>query len=406
MKKILISGGAALIAMSLLSSCQGTKNDGALTADEQEMQAITSQYVNKVIYLIYGELANTTSDLYEKLADLTDKFESDANSITQSEIDEICSVFLTARSYWEKSEAFLFGAATFFSIDPHIDTWPLDRKALATSLSNAKQVEELRGEDGIAYAGGKLGEELLGFHGVEFILFRDGKNRTVAQLKAKEDNEDFAGVNVTGLQELIYATAVAGDLRNKCYQLEVSWNADAPKEHIEVCEDCEYNTTIGDKSFGEDILNATKAGSTYATMQSVMTTILVSGCSNIANEVANTKMGSAHTGEDVNYIESPYSKNSFVDFENNIHSIEYSLNGAENAVEPAAHSLMKYLNDNYSGASALKAALDDSIAKLKICQSKGHFVDIYKDACVQDAMDAINELDAQLNKASAWIALR
>ena len=117
-------------------------------------------------------------------------------------------------------------------------------------------------------------------------------------------------------------------------------------------------------------------------------------------------MGSAHTGEDVNYIESPYSKNSFVDFENNIHSIEYSLYGAENATEPAAHSLMKYFNDNYSGASALKSALDDSIAKLKVCQSKGHFVDIYTDACVQDAMDAINELDAQLNKASAWIALR
>lgn len=406
MKKFLYGAGAALLALGVFSSCEGTKNDGALTADEQEMQAIANQYVHNVIYPIYGKLASSTSDLYDQLAAFTDKFESDASSVSQSELDDICQTFLLARSYWEKSEAFLYGAATFFSIDPHIDTWPLDREALATSLSNAAQVEQLRGEDGIAYAGGKLGEELLGFHGIEFILFRDGANRTVAALKAKENHEDFAKVNVTGVQELIYATAVAGDLRNKCFQLEVSWNADAPEDHIAVCEDCEYNTTIGDKSFGEDLLNATKAGSTYATLQSVMSTILVSGCSNIANEVQSSKMGSAHTGEDINYIESPYSKNSFVDFENNIHSIEFSLNGAEDATEPLEHSLFKYFNENYSGAAALKTALDNSIAKLKVCQSKGSFVDIYKDQCVQDAMDAIAELDSELNKASSWIALR
>ena len=32
---------------------------------------------------------------------------------------------------WEQSEAFLYGAATAYGIDPHIDSWPLDKDKLA-----------------------------------------------------------------------------------------------------------------------------------------------------------------------------------------------------------------------------------------------------------------------------------
>ena len=32
-----------------------------------------------------------------------------------------CETFLEARAWWEKSEAFLYGAATDFGIDPHIE---------------------------------------------------------------------------------------------------------------------------------------------------------------------------------------------------------------------------------------------------------------------------------------------
>ena len=403
-KFLAIAAGSAM----LLASCQGSK-ENAVSDNVKEMQKIAEQYVPEVIYETYGNLAEQAGELYEKLNEFTDNFEAGNSSANQAALDAICTTFLNARKYWELSEAFLYGAATDFSIDPHIDTWPLDREALATALSNAAQVEMLRGEDGIAYAGGKLGEELLGFHGIEFIIFRDGQNRTISALKAKEDHEDFENVDVTGLQELIYATAVAGDLRNKCYQLNVSWNADAPDEQIDIVEDCEYNTTVagGDKSYGENLLGASEAGSTFATWQEVMSTILVSGCSNIANEVANTKMGSAHTGEDVNYIESPYSKKSFEDFKDNILSCQYSLYGSYGATSPETHSIMKFLQEKgYSSASSLKSALENAISKLDICKAKGAFVDIYTDSCVQDAMDAINDFDDELNKASAWIALQ
>ncbi len=394
-----------ILAVCLLVAACGEKNGqlGDLTASEQEMKLIAELYVPNVIYATYGDLARETGELYELLAAAA---EGGVDALTQGQVDAICAKFLQARQSWEESEAFLFGAATDFGIDPHIDTWPLDADGLATELANAEKVASLAGEDGIGYAAAKLGQELLGFHGIEFVLFRDGKNRSVAALRANEDHAAFAGKTVTGAQELIYAAAVAGDLRDNCYRLLVAWNPKAPEALAARCEALEVATTVtgSNLTYGENLLGAAAAGSSYRTWQSAMSSILIAGCSNICAEVADVKMGNAHSGEDVNYIESPYSKKSFQDFIDNILSIQYSLYGAAGATSPQAHSLMSFFkSQNYSGASALQSALEASVAALKACQQKGAFVDIYTDASVQTAMDAISGLDDELNKAADWI---
>ena len=403
MKKFL-----SLIALAALcvaaASCNGNgRETGGLSDAEKAMKNVAAQYVPGVIYATYGDLAKESGELYELLAAAADK---GPGKLSQGEVDAICAKFLQARQSWEESEAFLFGAATDFGIDPHIDTWPLDADGLATELSNAEKVEKLKGEDGIAYAATKLGQELLGFHGIEFVLFRDGKNRTVAALQGNEDHSAFAGKTVTGAQELIYAAAVAGDLRDNCYRLCVSWNPASPKAYVDRCEELEVAVTVtgSDLSYGENLLSAAEAGSSYKTWQSAMASILKAGCSNICAEVADVKMGNAHTGEDINYIESPYSKQSFQDFIDNILSIQYSLYGKAGATSAQAGSLMDFFaTQKYNGATALQQALDASLAALKACKAKGAFVDIYADASVQKAMDEISALDDEINKAADWI---
>ena len=167
--------GMAVAALAL-TACKDDekKSENTVTLDNG-IKAAVEQYVPNVIYTTYNDLAKESNELYELLAAAAEK---GVDALTQDEIDAICAKFLQARQSWEESEAFLFGAATDFGIDPHIDTWPLDAEALATALSNAEQVAALEGEDGIAYASAKLGAELLGFHGIEFILFRNGQNRT------------------------------------------------------------------------------------------------------------------------------------------------------------------------------------------------------------------------------------
>ena len=399
-KKLIL--GMAVAAIALTACDEEKKGENSVTLDN-DIKAAVEQYVPGVIYSTYNDLAKESEELYELLASAADK---GVNALSQAEINAICSKFLQARQSWEESEAFLYGAATDFGIDPHIDTWPLDVEALATALSNAEQVSNLEGEDGIGYASAKLGAELLGFHGIEFILFRDGENRTIEALRGNEDDEAFSGKTITGAQELIYATAVAGDLRDNCYRLSVAWNPDAPKVYQDRCEELEVPVTMtgSDKTYGENMLGAAKAGSTYATWQETMASILVAGCSNICNEVANVKMGNAHSGEDVNYIESPYSKKSFQDFIDNILSIQYSLYGKANVNAAESNSIINVLkNHKYDRADILQNKLTASIDALKACQAKGAFVDIYTDNLVQAAMDVINELDEELNKAAEWI---
>ena len=267
------------------------------------------------------------------------------------------------------------------------------------------------GEDGISYAANKLGQELLGFHGIEFIIFRDGANRKIEKLRGVEDDPDFVKVatNVTGLEELIYATAVAGDLRDRCYQLNVSWNADAPEEQrTRVVDECELPCTVGsgNNSYGTNMLNAGQAGSTYAMWREVASTILLSGCENIAKEVYSQKMGLAYSGEDPNYIESPYSKRSFYDFYDNIISIENSIYGGVEGNRNESKSIMAYLKKyNPELAATVETNIKNSLDKLTACQNSGTaFVDNPKAQCVADAIAAIETLDASLTAASTWIA--
>ena len=170
------------------SSCEKNNDpiEKELTEKQKEMSQIAKQYVDNTVNLTYKNLAAETSELYDKLKAAKEKFLKDPKSLTQAEVDEICKTFIKARSSYEQSEAFLFGAATDFGVDPHIDTWPLDVDGLAAALTNKYQLEKLGGDenDAIAYAAGKLGQELLGFHGIEFVIFRNGKNRTVAALQA------------------------------------------------------------------------------------------------------------------------------------------------------------------------------------------------------------------------------
>ena len=410
MKKYLLMASCLLAGALVVSSCGDDNDDNTpsstASAEVQAIEQLSKKYVEDVVFPTYASLATETENLYSQFESA--KTLVRAGKLTQAEIDNICATFLKARSYWEASEAFLYGPATTFGIDPHIDTWPLDLNALATALKNSDQVAMLdNGDDGIAYASTKLGKELLGFHGIEFIIFRDGKNRQLATLQAEENDEVFVNNNahVTGEQELVYATAVAGDLRDKCYQLEVAWKGDkANAKHMARIEEIESETQIGSSYYGDHILSASKAGSIFRNWQTVLVTILESGCSNIANEVANTKMGNAYTGEDPNYIESPYSKKSYVDFYDNIMSIKNSLYGGINLSTPDGKSIMNLLSTyNTTLGANLNSSLAKALQALQACQVGAAFVDDPQAAKVKTAMDAINDLNTQLSACKNWV---
>ena len=402
-KKVL--GALALSVLALVSCNKDPMADTGLTGQEKALKAAVESYVPNVIYKIYGNLADETETLYNQLSALKEK-----DTYAQADIDKICATFLSARKWWEQSEAFLYGAATAYGIDPHIDSWPLDKDKLAKSLSNSETIADLE-EEG-AGAVDEVGAASLGFHGIEFIIFRDGANRKASALSGVEDDEAFAGRNVTGKSEVIFATAVAEDLRNYCFELQAAWDPACPADRVKLVEEeLELNTLMDSGlTYGENLLQTGNAGSTYRSWPEAVSSILVAGCSNICNEVANTKIGTAHyvnsKDYDPDYIESPYSKKSYQDFKDNILSIQYSLYGGQGLETAASASVMTFLKENgWAKAGEMESALKAAVASLDACLSSGKaFVDDPSAAVAETAIVKINALDALLNEAADWIS--
>lgn len=370
----------ALATLGLMTSCK--KEEDTIKTRDSKHVTIMERYINSTVSPTYSNLASYTEQLADQLATL--KAEP-----TQANLDQAAATFLTAREWWEKSEAFLFGAATDFGIDPHIDSWPLDEDAFNTLMSSPSMIAMLDAEDGDVVAGERLGNSLLGFHGIEYILFANGQNKDVTTLT----NND-----------LIYAVAVAGDLRNRCYQLEVSWlGSNAPKSHQDAVEELELNCTVngGSSSYGTNLVTAGSLGSTYASSVHGLMAI-VDGCKTIADEVGTSKIGKPYNGEDPDYIESPYSHKSIIDFYNNIVSIENAYFGGIEEDRNTMESLHNYVAGlDADLANRVAAAIEN--AKTKIMAMPAPFVDNYTNALNAEAIAACQALDEVLSEVNTTL---
>ncbi len=273
--------------------------------------------VNNVIVPTYTDLADDVEDLEKTLNGLT------VSNITQSQINKACDDFKDARENWERSEAFLMGAASDFDVDPTIDSWPLNRALLLNYFNNGMNDEML--EDAT----------ILGFHALEFILFRNGQPRKVAELQTNDTYKNFTGVS--GAKELAYAQTICKLLKEHCFQLQVAWEGETAKNASRMAAvkaaGLEYKTENG-LSYGENLTSAgVNAKSTFPTLKAAIAQVLSDdegSCVAIATEVGTAKIANPFSAGDISYVESPYSYNSITDFQDNIRSIRNVWYGSTN----------------------------------------------------------------------------
>ena len=380
-KNTLLIAASALIAVNL-TSCNKDPQPTTEEANKAQKEAIVKQYLNHTVYPTYAQLAEKTDALVEKLDALK------ANK-TQANVNAATVTFLEARHWWELSEAFLFGAASDFGIDPHIDSWPLDEDAFNNLMASPNMIAMLADDEDGTVAGEQLGNALLGFHGIEYILFRNGEPRNVADI-----NDDM----------LTYALAVSRDLRNRCFQLEVSWNDDAPQAHKDLMDELELNTTVngGSNTYGANMTQSGQAGSTYATFTNALEAI-ADGCIDIADEVGTSKIGKPHSGEDPTYVESPYSQKSITDFYDNINSVKNAYMGGMEDQRDEAFSLHTYIKE-YNAQLDAKAVNAIGKALTKIQAMRAPFVQFYSDPSAREAMEACQDLSDVMAEVKAEFA--
>ena len=305
-------GNEAIDACATLVSELTKANTAIATSKLSEVQEaylrkVLENLVSNVIVPTYTKLADDVEDLEKTLNGLT------VATITQTQIDKACADFKNARLNWERSEAFLGGAASDFSIDPTIDSWPLDRAELLDYFKGG-MTAEIEDESTI-----------LGFHALEFILFRNGQNRKVSDLQGNDTYTNYE--NVSGADELKYAQQVCRLLKERCFQLQVAWEGEKNASRVSVVKAAGLGyTTANGLTYGENLALAGISGSksTFPTLQAAIAQVLSDdegSCVAIGNEVGTAKIANPFSAGDIAYVESPYSYNSIADFRDNIRSI-------------------------------------------------------------------------------------
>ena len=351
-------GNAAMDACDKLANELVKANETigkANLSKEQEayLYKVLENVVDNVIVPTYTKLADDVEDLEKTLNGLT------VNTITQAQINKACQDFKAARENWERSEAFLGGAAADFDIDPTIDSWPLNRSLLLNYFNNGMNDEML--EDAT----------ILGFHALEFILFRDGNPRKVAEFQGNDTYTNFT--SITGAQELAYAQTICTLLKQRCFQLQVSWegetSANASRMAVVKAAGLDYTTTRG-LSFGENMKKAGIAGgnSTFSSLKAAISQLLSDdegSCFGICNEVGTAKIANPFANADIAYVESPYSHNSITDFSDNIRSIRNIWLGSTNrtANDYSFHTFFASVNKQ-SVNTVVEGAYVDAIAAI------------------------------------------
>ena len=143
----------AFMAANIVA-CDDSNSNEWNTEKEDALKVAIYPYVDNTVVATYKQMADASIILSTKCDAMKDAFS--AGTLTTDLVKEAGMAWNNARKYWELSEAFLYGAAHDYNIDPHIDSWPLDKVAMEAMLNNKTQMAliEEKGADYILSASG------------------------------------------------------------------------------------------------------------------------------------------------------------------------------------------------------------------------------------------------------------
>ena len=178
---------SAIDACAALSeSLEALKSAILDNMSEETAQAIVNQFVDVVAMPTYQELVAKNQVLQQAVS----AFQANPSNQTFALAAE---AWLNARAPWETSEAFLFGPVAELGLDPNMDSWPLDVVAISNLLISQQwsdmnwsgEYEATDEDDPDASSEHakaiEAAQSVRGYHTLEFLLFKNGTPRTIAQ---------------------------------------------------------------------------------------------------------------------------------------------------------------------------------------------------------------------------------
>ncbi len=311
---------------------------------------VLTDFSHKVALASYADLRDAASKLQGSVAAL----ESNTN---EAHLDQARADWKAMRSIWEQCEGFLFGPVDVNEYDPQMDTWPTDYNQIDSLLASGASLEP----GDIAH----IAYSLRGYHPLEYLLFGNNGERKPSDLSARE---------------LKYLTSLSADLSGICTQLYNSW-AGAPESYaLQVAQ------------------SGTPQSTAYEKMQHAYLDI-VGSMIEICEEVGEGKIYDPFMERDPQIVESPYSGNSWADFEDNLRGLQnvylgrYKEQGRGVADLVAAKN--KSLDHKIQGR--INAALSSFATVRGVPFEKGILITAER-VKIQKVMDVLNTLKTTLEE--------
>lgn len=348
-----LSPGRALFALSLGTLACDTGGGGE-TSTGFDDQAVVVDYVDHVIVPTYTLLATRAEGLSAAVEALAAGPDADTLAAARQ-------AWIDTRSPWEQSEAFLFGPVDSNGYDPALDTWPLNEADLNAVLAgtDALTVDFVE----------SLPESQKGFHTVEYLIFGVDNAKTPDAFTARE---------------LQYLDAATAEMARIAGLLAKSWTT----------------SLDGRRPYAEVFRTAGEPGNTAYPSLGAAGQEIVQGMIGILDEVANGKIAEPYDNHDPRLVESQFSFNSQVDFQDNVRGVRRAWLGlGPEESSPAGASLSAFVaRRDPALAARVTAELDAGVAAIAAIPVP------FRDAITDDAASGrIEAAQAALRKAQTTI---
>lgn len=294
----------------------------------------------------------TVIPTYEELDDEAAALDAAADALRASPTENTLlaarEAWHAARVPWEMSEAFLFGPVDAFGYDPAMDSWPLASGDLEALIASDSQFTPAQ----IA----QLDDTLKGFHAIEYLLFsEDGTNDLATVLEG------------LSARDLDYLVALTTDLNRVTSLLVTAWT-----DNID-----------GGASYRDVFVTAGQGSTAYPSLTTAAQEI-INGILIITDEVANGKIAEPFDNRDVNAVESQYSFNSLIDFQNNIRGAKAAYQGDAGVGGHTGKGMDEFVAAQDAALNArILAEFDAAIAAI------GEIPEPFRDAILDEGNDEV-----------------
>lgn len=365
----------SLVATTLLfSNCSKNENNENPAPAPTPTELTHANVIKNVTLEV---IVATYKDMDEKAQLLKDAVYTFNNQSTEENLTKVKQAWAATRQAWEQSEGFLYGPASNKSLDPAMDSWPVDSQEIANIINGTSEFfNKDINEDGVINDEDKKitvdvithNAETRGFHLIEYLVWGPNGNKTADQVTAREKE---------------YLVAATQDLKGNTNTLYEDWSADKGGWANRF-----LNT--GDQKDNKAFPSYGAAYGQY-----------VEGMVEIANEVTATKINDAFNPSgtpDISKEESRFSNNSTKDFADNIRSIQNVYLGQYQGKKGLGLS-DAVAKENAALDTKVKTAITEAIQAIEAMGvfSKAIFDDKAKVTAAQEKVAALRDLlDSEL----------